>query len=98
MAKKYSKDEKIALINEWNNKSNGEKMPEFAKRKGIGESSIYAWKYQLGSQPIADARQIKQVPNGTDVKMVRIENQRLRQIVADQALDIQALKEYCGRR
>ncbi|VVE58891.1 transposase [Pandoraea horticolens] len=59
-------------------------VPEVAKRHGVSEASIYAWRKRFGEMVSDDVRRLK---------ALEAENVRLKKLVADQALDIQVLKE-----
>lgn len=82
--------------------SQGMSSQQATKKAGFSSNAYY---YQVrkryGLAPVESAREVVAVPttgNSQELKMLRIENQRLRMIVSDYALDIQALKEYSGRK
>ena len=62
----------------------GLKVPEVCKELGISEQTYYRWRQKYGGMAPAVARQLKALEK---------ENARLKRLVADQALDIQILKE-----
>jgi len=62
----------------------GLKVPEVCKQLGISEQTYYRWRQKYGGMDPAMAKQMKQMEQ---------ENVRLKRLVADQALDIQILKE-----
>jgi len=62
----------------------GLKVPEVCKQLGISEQTYYRWRQKYGGMDPAMAKQMKQMAQ---------ENVRLKRLVADQALDIQILKE-----
>jgi transposase len=62
----------------------GMKVPEVCKQLGISEQTYYRWRQKYGGMDPAMARQLKDLEK---------ENTRLKKLVADQALDIQILKE-----
>lgn len=61
----------------------GERIGDLCREVGISEPTLYKWKAKYGGMDLPDARRLK---------MLETENCRLKQIVADQTLDIQALK------
>jgi len=92
--------EKIQIINEWKEaERNGVSMFAFTKSKSIFIPMLKSWIVKFGDNPVGEVREIvKENPNERQrVKLLESENIRLRRIVSDQALDIQALKEYAGR-
>jgi putative transposase len=62
----------------------GRTIPEAAKELGISEQTYHRWRNQYGGMKADDAKRLKELER---------ENARLKRIVADQALNIDALKE-----
>lgn len=62
----------------------GQTIPEIAKALGISENTFHRWRNQYGGMKADDAKRLKELEK---------ENARLKRIVADQALDIDALRE-----
>jgi len=62
----------------------GLKVPEVCKQLGISEQTYYRWRQKYGRMSPELAEQLKALEK---------ENGRLKRLVADQALDIQILKE-----
>ena len=62
----------------------GKTIPEAAKELGISEQTYHRWRNQYGGMKADDAKRLKELER---------ENGRLKRIVADQALNIDALKE-----
>ena len=62
----------------------GKGIEEVARHLEITESTWHRWCNQYGGMKADDAKELKEL---------RRENQRLKKIVADQALDIDKLKE-----
>ncbi len=67
----------------------GAKAGELARKHGVSEHTIYRWKAKYGGMDVSDAQRLKQLED---------ENRRLKHMVADQALDIQALKAVLGKK
>ncbi len=59
-------------------------MVEVCKHLEVTEQTYYRWRNQYGGMKADDAKRLKELER---------ENQRLKRIVADQALDIDLLKE-----
>ena len=59
-------------------------MGEVCKHLEVTEQTYYRWRNQYGGMKADDAKRLKELER---------ENQRLKRIVADQALDIDMLKE-----
>jgi putative transposase len=62
----------------------GKDVEEVARHLEISEQTFHRWRNQYGGMKADDAKELKEL---------RKENQRLKKIVADQALDIDMLKE-----
>lgn len=61
----------------------GRKAEEVAREMGVSKHTIYAWKQKYGGLEVAEAQELKQL---------RDENARLKRLVADLALDKDALQ------
>ena len=62
----------------------GTSVPEVARRLGISEATFHRWRNQYGGMKGDAMKRLKEL---------EAENARLKKIVADQAVDIDILKE-----
>lgn len=62
----------------------GASTQELCREVGVSTATFYKWKAKYGGLELSDARRLKGLEE---------ENRKLKRIVADQALDIMALKE-----
>jgi transposase-like protein len=62
----------------------GKTIPEAAKELEISEQTFHRWRAQYGGMKADDAKRLKELAR---------ENSSLKAIVADQALEVRALKE-----
>ena len=62
----------------------GAPVPEVARELGISEATFHRWRNQYGGMSSSEARRLKELEK---------ENARLKKLVAEQALDIDILKE-----
>jgi len=62
----------------------GATVPEVAKQLEVSEQTFHRWRNQYGGMKADEARRLKELER---------ENARLKRIVADQVLDIDALRE-----
>jgi putative transposase len=62
----------------------GYTIPQLCKRLGITEQTFYRWRLKFGTMTEAEAARLK---------VLEAENGQLKKIVANQALDIQMLKD-----
>ena len=77
---RYSDEQIVRILRE----ADRDTVPEVAKRHGVSEASIYAWRKRFGEMVSDDVKRLK---------ALEAENVRLKKLVADQVLDIQVLKE-----
>ena len=62
----------------------GKKVPEVCKLIGIAEQTYYRWRQKYGGRQPEMAKELKALQN---------ENARLKKMVAEQALDMEILRE-----
>ena len=62
----------------------GQDLAAVCKHLGVSEQTWHRWRHQYGGMKADDGKRLKELEK---------ENQRLKKIVADQALDIDMLKE-----
>ena len=85
MKKKHSPEQIVAKLREADVAlGKGLRVPEVCKQLGISEQTYYRWRTKYGGMDPQMAKQLKAMEQ---------ENGRLKKLVADQALDIQILKE-----
>jgi putative transposase len=78
---RFSEEQIIAILKE---AQGGAKVTELCRRQGISDATFYTWRSKYGGLEISEMRRLRQLEE---------ENRRLKAIVADQALDIRALKD-----
>jgi putative transposase len=62
----------------------GASVPELARRLGISEATFHRWRNHYGGMKVDAMKRLKELES---------ENARLKKIVADQAVDLDILKE-----
>ena len=83
---RYKEEQIIAVLKEVDA---GAKLQDVVRRLGISEQTYYRWKAKYGGMEVSDAKKLKALED---------ENRRLKQMVADQALDLQALKAVVAKK
>ena len=67
----------------------GEKQRDVARELGVNEQTIYVWKRKFAGLEVSELQELKALKD---------ENARLKRLVADQALDIQILKDVNSKK
>jgi putative transposase len=63
-------------------------VQEICRKRGISEATFYKWRTKYAGLEVSDVKKLRQLED---------ENRRLDQMVAEQALDIQALKAVTAK-
>lgn len=66
----------------------GMSAADVGRELGVNQYTLYRWKKKYGGLDVGDAQKLRQLQD---------ENSRLKRMVADQALDIDALKVALGK-
>jgi putative transposase len=83
---RFTEEQIIRILKE---NESGTTARELCRRHGISASTFFNWRAKFGNMEISDARRLKQLED---------ENRKLKRIVADQALDIQILKDVNSKK
>lgn len=67
----------------------GPSIQEICREHNISEQTFHRWKRKYGGMEVSDAQRLKQLEE---------ENRRLKNLVADQALNIEVLKEVNSKK
>lgn len=84
--KKYPEEKIIAILKEV---EAGAKVAETCRKYGISDATYYNWKSKYDGLELSELKRLKALEE---------ENNRLKRIVAEQALDIHALKGVLGKK
>ncbi len=63
-------------------------VQELCRKHGISDATFYTWRAKYAGLEVSDVKKLRQLED---------ENRRLKQMVAEQALDIQALKAVTAK-
>lgn len=83
--RKYTDEQIVAILQEHHG---GVTAKEVIRRHGISLDTFYRWKRQYSGMGKAELQRLKGLED---------ENRRLKRMVADQALNIQVLKDALGK-
>ena len=85
MSKKHTPEQIIRKLREADEKlASGASLQEVLRELEISQATYHRWRNQYGGMNLSETKRLKELQK---------ENARLKKIVADQALDIQILKE-----
>ncbi len=82
---RFSEEQIINILREG---EAGGKVGELCRRHGISDATFYTWRKKYGGLEVSEMRRLRQLEE---------ENRRLKSIVADQALDLRALKDVLAK-
>jgi putative transposase len=78
--KRHTEEQIIAVLKD---AQAGVGVQDLCRKHGISDATFYKWRAKYAGLEVRDVKKLRQLED---------ENRRLKQMVADQALDIQALK------
>jgi putative transposase len=84
-ARQYTEEQIIAVLKEG---EAGARVVDLCRKYGMSEASYYNWKTKYAGLTVSELKRLKALEE---------ENRRLKQIVAEQALDNRALKELLSK-
>jgi len=83
---RFSEEQIISILKE---QEQGLKVAEICRKHGIADQTFHNWKKKYGGLNADELRRLKELEQ---------ENSRLKRLVADQALDIQILKDVNSKK
>ena len=83
--KRYTEEQIIAVLNE---AEAGARTADLCRKHGMSDATFYNWKAKYAGLTVSELKRLKSLED---------ENRRLKQIVAQQALDNWALKELLSK-
>lgn len=79
MKKRYSEEQIVRILGE----AAGGNVASVCRKHGISDQTLYNWKKKYDGMGVSDVRKLRQLDE---------ENRRLKRLLADKELDIDALK------
>lgn len=83
--KKFSEEAIIGILKEM---EAGVPIPDLCRKHSVSDGTIYNWKRKYGGLTVSEAIRLRSLEE---------ENRKLKHIVANQALDIEALKAVVSK-
>ena len=85
MKKRFSEEQIVRILAE---AAAGTPVTEVCRKHNISDATFYTWRKQYGSMTAAEVRELKSL---------RDENQRLKRLLAERDLEVDALKDVVGK-
>ena len=85
MKRRFSEEQIISILKQ---QESGVKTADVCREHNISSNTFYTWKSKDGGMNVSEAQRLRQL---------EAENAKLKRIVADQALDIIALKDVLSK-
>lgn len=86
MKKRFTEEQIIKILEEG---KSGIKVEELCRKYGIAQPTYYSWKAKFGGMTTSEAQRLK---------ALEAENAKLKRLVAEQALDIVAMKDVLSKK
>ena len=67
----------------------GAKTVDLARKHGVSEATLYNWKANFGGMDVSEAKRLKQLED---------ENAKLKKLLAEQMLDVAAMRELLSKK
>lgn len=83
---RFTEQQIVQVLQEWDA---GAKLGELVRRHGVTEQTLYRWKRKYGGLQVNEAKRLKALEE---------ENRQLKRLVADQALNLQVVKDLLGKK
>jgi putative transposase len=82
---RFTEEQMVKILRE------ADKSPvsEVAKKHGVSDVTIYAWRKRFGQLEAVDVKQLRQL---------EAENGRLKKVLAERVMDIEILKEVAAKK
>lgn len=82
---RFSEEQMVKILRE----ADQSPVAEVAKRHGVSDQTIYAWRKRFGQLESVDVKRLRQLEQ---------ENNRLKRLVADRDLEIEVMKEVAAKK
>jgi len=87
MKKIYTDEQVVGFVREA--EKSEETISEFCRRKGFNEGTFYKWKKRFGSMQVGEVKRLREL---------EAENARLKRLLADRMIEIDAMQELLAKK
>ena len=82
---RFSEEQMVKILRE----ADRAPVSEVAKKHGVSDVTIYAWRKRFGELEAVDVKRLRQLET---------ENARLKKVLAERVMDIEILKEVAAKK
>ena len=82
---RFSEEQMVKILRE----ADRSPVPEVAKRYGVSDKTIYAWRKRYGQLEAVDVKRLRQLEQ---------ENAKLKKLIAERDLEIDVMKEVAAKK
>jgi putative transposase len=86
MKKRFTEEQILSILKE---QQAGLKVLEICRKHEISDATFYTWRTKYSGMGVSEVRRLRELEE---------ENRRLKRLVADQALDLVALKDVLAKK
>ena len=86
MKKRFTEEQIVRVLHE---AEGGMAVADVCRKHNVSEQSFYRWKAKYGGMDVSEVKRLKELER---------ENEELKKIVAEQALDIRMLKDVNSKK
>jgi putative transposase len=83
--KRYTEEQIVGILKE---AAAGAKTDDICRKYGVSHNTFYAWRMKFSGMEVPDIKRLRALED---------ENRKLKHMVADQALEIRAIKELLSK-
>jgi len=82
---RFNEEQMVRMLREADKTS----VAEVAKKHGVSEQTLYAWRKKYGDMDVADTKRLK---------ALEAENSKLKKLLAERDLEIDVMKEIAAKK